>query len=53
MNAVQVLGKVTQVSFERTLGTLAGGSLGLITVLLGREMMQVTDQAFTGEASVS
>ena len=46
--ACQVLGKVAQVSFERTVGTLAGGLLGLVTVLLGREMMQATDQAFTG-----
>lgn len=44
----QVLGKVAQVSSERTIGTLAGGTLGLLTVLVGREMMQVTDQAFTG-----
>jgi len=42
---------VTQVSFERTVGTLAGGLLGLVTVLLGREMMQVTDQAFTGDSA--
>lgn len=43
-----VLGKVAQVSGERTIGTLAGGALGLVTVLVGREMMLRTDQAFTG-----
>ena len=50
---MQVLGKVTEVAFERTIGTIAGGALGLVTVLLGREMMQVTDQAFTGSAPCS
>ena len=50
---LQVLGKVTQVSFERTIGTLAGGLLGLTTVLLGRDMMQATDQAFTGTLELS
>ena len=44
MNRGSILGIAS-----RTLGTLAGGLLGLTTVLLGREMMQASDQAFTGQ----
>lgn len=43
-----VLGKVTQVSFERTLGTISGGLLGYITVILGHKMLEASDILFTG-----
>ena len=43
-----VLGKVTQVSFERMLGTVAGGLLGYITFMLGHEMLEASDVVFTG-----
>lgn len=44
-----VLGKVTQVSFERTIGTTAGGLLGYVTVILGHKMLEASDVVFTGE----
>ena len=43
-----VLGKVTQVSFERMLGTVAGGLLGYVTVILGHKMLEASDVVFTG-----
>ncbi|KAK9807116.1 hypothetical protein WJX73_006825 [Symbiochloris irregularis] len=46
-----VLGKVTQVSFERTLGTIAGGLLGYVTVTLGHKMLEASDIVFTGTIS--
>lgn len=45
-----MLGKVTQVSVERTIGTVFGGLLGLGTVLIGHGFGQDEDIAITGEA---
>ncbi|EIE23260.1 hypothetical protein COCSUDRAFT_42167 [Coccomyxa subellipsoidea C-169] len=46
--AAPMLGKVTQVSVERTIGTIFGGLLGLATVLLGHGFGQDEDIAITG-----
>ncbi|KAK9903224.1 hypothetical protein WJX75_000088 [Coccomyxa subellipsoidea] len=46
--AAPMLGKVTQVSVERTIGTIFGGLLGLGTVLLGHGFGQDEDIAITG-----
>ncbi|CAL5222233.1 g4567 [Coccomyxa viridis] len=49
--ASPMLGKVSQVSMERTIGTVCGGCLGLGISLLGHGFGQDSDMLFTGIAA--
>ncbi|CAK0786828.1 hypothetical protein CVIRNUC_010042 [Coccomyxa viridis] len=49
--ASPMLGKVSQVSMERTIGTVCGGLLGLGISLLGHGFGQDSDMVFTGVAA--
>ena len=42
-----------QVSFERSVGTVAGGMLGYFTVLIGYRMLVASDVLFTGVPPLS
>ena len=37
-----------QVSFERTLGTIAGGTLGYVTILVGHRLLEASDALVAG-----
>ena len=37
-----------QVSFERTIGTIAGGTLGYVTILVGHRLLEASDALVAG-----
>ena len=40
--------RCAQVGFERSTGTIAGGTLGYVTILVGHRMLEASDILFTG-----
>ena len=38
-----------QVSFERTIGTIAGGTLGYVTILVGHRLLEASDALVAGK----